>query len=220
MTTLYHIFNVLWYSIVMTKDDILNEILTAKKGIITSQDAKTNNISPSTFIRFANKKKLIRTSNGTYVTNSYVFDELYELQKHYPKLVYSGHTALYLSNLTDSIPEYIEITIPRDYKIRKNVMSSVELRIHTESNKDYLEFGNKFKETIFGNKVRCFSDEKAIIELIKKRDKYDSETFLKALRRYWKNENKDISLLIECAKWQKIEKHVYQLVEVIANEDQ
>jgi len=45
---------------------------------------------------------------------------------------------------------------------------------------------------MFGNEVICYSREKMIVEMIRKRDDYYSELFLKAVKTFFKGKDKKI----------------------------
>lgn len=110
---------------------------------------------------------------------------------------------MYLHNLTDRIPDIIEFTMPKGSRVRKK--SIVEpIKTHIENNESICFFGNTTIETNFGNKVTVFSKEKLIVEIIRKRSDYDSETFIKAIKSFLKRKDKDMNFLFEYARLRKI----------------
>ena len=68
---------------------------------------------------------------------------------------------------------------------------------------------------MFDNNVCCFSKEKMIIEMIRKRDEYDSELFLKAVKTFLRKNDNDMDFLFEYAKLRNIEEKVYQVLEIM-----
>ena len=72
---------------------------------------------------------------------------------------------------------------------------------------------------MFDNNVCCFSKEKMIIEMIRKRDEYDSELFLKAVKTFLRKNNNDMDFLFEYAKLRNIEEKVYQVLEIMDYEN-
>ena len=90
---------------------------------------------------------------------------------------------------------------------------------HIENNVELFTWGNVSVETMFGNKVICFSKEKMIVEMIRKRKDYDSELFLKAVKTFLKGKDKDMDFLFQYARKRKIEEKVYPMLEVIDYED-
>lgn len=195
----------------------IENIMQKNDGKITRKEAIANKIPSVSFSRYVYQNELIRIAPGVYMKKCSIIDELFCLQERYPKIIYSGITALYLHNLTDRIPDIIEFTMPKGYRVRKK--SIVEpIKAHIENNESICFFGNTTIETNFGNKVTAFSKEKSIVEIIRKRSDYDSETFIKAIKSFLKRKDKNMSFLFEYARLRKIEKKVFEILE-IANYD-
>ena len=108
------------------------------------------------------------------------------------------------------------MTAPQGYNPTRNKIDSLVVR--KISNPSIYELGIKETKTYFGNVIRIYDEERTICDLIKHRDRYDSETFVKAIRLYIKrinNQNK----LFRYARKLGIEKKVFEIMEVMANED-
>lgn len=71
---------------------------------------------------------------------------------------------------------------------------------------------------MFGNKVSAYDKERTICDLIKYRDEYDGEVFVKAIKTYVSN-YLDQMKLFKYAKQMKIEKKVFEIMEVVSNEN-
>ena len=158
-----------------------------------------------------------RISQGVYAKEGAV-DELFQWQRRYPRIVYSGITALYLLGLTDRIPDSIDFTMPKGCRVRKESLGPRAV-CHIENNAELFAWGNVGAETMFGNTVTCFSKEKMIVERIRKRKDYDSELFLKAVKTFLKGKDKDMDFLFPYAKKRKIEEKVYPMLEAMDYED-
>lgn len=187
-------------------------------GCISRKDTIANGIPPVAFTRYVKSKNLVKVEPGVYANKDAIIDELFQLQKRYPKIVYSGISALYLLGLTDRIPDSIEFTIPKDYRIRKEKLNS-NVICHIENKIDFFQKGNTTVKTMFDNNVCCFSKEKIIIEMIRKRDEYDSELFLKAVKTFLRKNDNDMDFLFEYAKLRNIEEKVYQVLEIMDYEN-
>lgn len=187
-------------------------------GCISRKDTIANGIPPVAFTRYVKSKNLVKVGPGVYANKDAIIDELFQLQKRYPKIVYSGISALYLLGLTDRIPDSIEFTIPKDYRIRKEKLNS-NVICHIENKIDFFQKGNTTVKTMFDNNVCCFSKEKMIIEMIRKRDEYDSELFLKAVKTFLRKNDNDMDFLLEYAKLRNIEEKVYQVLEIMDYEN-
>lgn len=198
-------------------NETLERMMETGDGSISRKDALANGVPPASFARYVRSHHLVRISQGVYAKEG-VIDELFQWQRRYPRIVYSGLTALYLLGLTDRIPDSIDFTVPKGSRVRKESLSPHAV-CHIENNVELFVWGNVSVETMFGNKVTCFSKEKMIVEMIRKRKDYDSELFLKAVKTFLKGKDKDMDFLFRYARKRKIEEKVYQILEAIDYED-
>lgn len=199
-----------------TNYEKLKKIFKKNGGFITRQDVDNAQI-PSWFLSdFAKRNNLSKKAPGYYAADDYAADDYFILQRRYPKYVFSGMSALYLLGLTDKIPTDLEVASPQSYHPSRNKMDS--LLVRRISDPSIYELGIKETKTMFGNVVRTYDEERTICDLIKYRDKYDAETFIKAIKLYIRNKN-DQTKLFEYAKKIGIEKRVYEVMEIVVNAD-
>ncbi len=191
-------------------------LLEKNHGLITRKEIDEENISSWFLTDFVKRNRLSKIAPGFYASDEYAADEYFILQRRYPKYVFSGMSALYLHGLTDKIPEDIYVACPQGYHPSRKVIPS--LVVNQISNQNLYLLGIADVETMFGNKVKAYDKERAICNLIKRREKYDGETFVKALKAYLNN-NPDQRKLFRYAKEMKIENKVFEIMEVIANDD-
>ena len=194
----------------------LEEIFKNNGGFITRQDVDAAGI-PSWFLSdFIRRNNLSKIAPGYYAGDAYIADDYFILQRRYPKYIFSGMSALYLLGLTDKIPTSLEVTAPQSYHPSRKKLDSLVIR--KISNPAIYDLGIKEVKTMFGNFVRVYDEERTICDLVKYRDKYDAETFIKAIKLYIRKKN-DQTKLFEFAKKIGIEKRVYEIVEVVVNAD-
>ncbi len=194
----------------------IESIIKTNGGYITREDIDKANI-PSWFLSdYVKKNKLIKVAPGFYATESYISDVYFILQRRFPKYVFSGMSALYLHKLTDRTPDYIDVTAPQGYNPTRNKI--VSLIVRKISNEDIYKLGITETETMFGNTVKVYDEERTICDVIKYRDKYDAETFIKAIKLYVKKTNNQLKLF-KYARAMGIEKKVFEIMEVIVNEN-
>ena len=196
----------------------LSKMMETGDGSISRKDALANGVPPATFTRYVRLNQLVKIRRGVYAKTEGAVDDLYQFQRRYPKIVYSGITALYLLGLTDRIPDLMEFTVVKGYRVRKESAGSQAI-CHIENNAELFGMGNVNSKTIFGNTVTCFSKEKMVVEMIRKRDEYDSELFLKALKTFLKGTDKHMDFLFEYARMRKIEEKAYRILEVMDYEN-
>lgn len=83
-----------------------NHSLSAMFSQIQKRKAAiANGLAPASFARYVRSHELIKIRRSVYTKEIGAIDDLFQLQRRYPKIVYSGITALYLLGLTDRIPE-------------------------------------------------------------------------------------------------------------------
>lgn len=196
----------------------LKNIMASGDGTISRKEALRNNVPPATFARFVHTNNLVKLGQGIYAKPECTFDELFLLQRKYPRIVFSGITALSLLGLTDRLYEKIEFTIDKKYRVRKESIGGNTI-CHIENNTELFNYANTNVKTQFGNTVKCFSKEKIIVEMIRKRDDYDSELFLKALKTFFHKKDKNMDLLLMYARKRKIEEKVYRVLELLDYEN-
>lgn len=71
---------------------------------------------------------------------------------------------------------------------------------------------------MFGTIVKAYDEERVICDLIKYKDNYDSETFIKVIKYYAKTIN-SLAKLLNYAKKLEIEEKVYEITELLTNND-
>ena len=125
-------------------------------------------------------------------------------------------SALYLHGLTDKVVTDINVTAPQGYNPSRKKMDNIV--IQRISNNEIYNLGIVEVKTMFGNIIKVYDEERTIGDLIKYRNKYDSETFIKAIKLYVKRSNNQLKLF-KYARIMKIEKQVFEVMEVISNED-
>ena len=197
-----------------TNYEAIKKILERNHGLITRKEIDEENISSWFLTDFVKRNGLSKIAPGFYASDGYATDDYFILQRRYPKYVFSEMSALYLHHLTDKIPEDIYVACPQGYHPSRKIIPS--LVVNQISNQNLYLLGIADVETMFGNKVRAYDKERTVCDLIKRRGKYDGETFVKALRAYL-SDGPDQRKLFRYAKEMKIENKVFEIMEVIAN---
>ncbi len=90
------------------------QIVNNNGGIITSKNANKNGISRTILSKMVKNKLIKRITYGIYVTDEFIYDELFIFQMKHPNTVYSFNTALYLLNKKERTPEKFDITTTRN----------------------------------------------------------------------------------------------------------
>jgi abortive infection protein abiGI len=190
---------------------VLEEKLAQNGGILLSEELASEDIPSIYLTRLIEQGKLQRFDRGIYVAEGGQCDEYYFFQKRYKVAIYSYLSALYLHQLTDVIPNKLEVTLYRGYNPHRMGENIIKHFV----TKELYELGVVDCKTMYGNIVSVYDLERTICDLVKNRKSIDSELFSKTLNRYIRTSNKDLSKLYRYARKMKILEKVIEIMEVI-----
>lgn len=190
----------------------IRKIIEKQNGTLLSSDLTEENI-PRTYLKLmVEEDELEYVDRGVYVGKEYVQDDMYALQKKYPKIIYSHETALYLHGLSDRIPSRSTITVPSGYKavgiLAKNCKTYyVKKELH--------RLGVVSIETPFGNTVSTYDVERTVCDILRSRNRIDVHVLNDALKRYVNLNKGDYSKLMNYAEKFNIDSVVKRYLEML-----
>lgn len=194
----------------------LEKMLNANSGYITRKQVDTHKI-PSWFLTdFVRRQGLVKIDKGFYAQEQWIRDDYLVFQYKYPKFIFSYVSALFLHGLTDQLPDYFEVTGPKNYR---PFSPNPSVAIHTDSHEKTYKLGICKIKTSLGHLVECYDMERTICDIIKNSQKIDAEIYGKALKLYAKSKDKNTHNLLRYAQTLKIENKVAELMTVVLNED-
>lgn len=172
------------------------QIINDNGGIITSKDANKNGISRTILSKMVKNKSIDRIDYGIYVTNEFIYDELFIFQMKHPNTVFSFNTALYLLNKTERTPEKIDITTKRNNSLEycKDIAN-----IHRVNNQ-IIELGKIKVLTNTGKEVFAYNIERTVVDIILNRNIIEIELANKVIRKCIKEKDFNVNLMFEYAK--------------------
>jgi len=109
-------------------------------------------------------------------------DEMYDISQRLPDAVFSFNAALWVHNLSDITPSIFDVTTSVLYDIPKNI----PVRVHVADSSLHM-LGVETTQTIFGSSIRVYNQEVCICQAISNKNLLERDTYLKAIRRYAKN---------------------------------
>ena len=123
----------------VTNEQKLKNMLRMNKGFITRKQVDSHKI-PSWFLTdFVRRQGLVKIDKGFYAQEQWIRDDYFVFQYKYPKFIFSDVSALFLHGLTDQLPDYFEVTGPKNYRPFTPNPPSQSIRILTVKPTD-LEF--------------------------------------------------------------------------------
>ena len=188
----------------MNNEKKLIEFLKTNHGYITTG----LNIYKTQMQLYVDKSIIEKVSHGLYMDTKILKDEYFILQKKYPLAVFSYNTALHILNLTNKTPSEIDITIPRNKKVRGNY------NVHYVSGK-YYDIGIIEVLSPNGNPVKIYNSERCICDMLRTEGEFDLELQNRVLDYYFHSKDKDLDKLLEYAKIFNIYDKVNTIVEVM-----
>ncbi|SKA65655.1 Transcriptional regulator, predicted component of viral defense system [Eubacterium uniforme] len=196
----------------MNKFDVMNELIKKNNGYLYTSDVEKENISRTYLAQFVKKYNLERVAQGIYITSDTWQDDLFILQKCYPKAVFSGETALSLHVLIDREYNNIRVSVPKGFSGSR--LREKGVVVHQEKEENY-DLGITEVKTIFGNTVNCYDKERCICDLVKSRGKIDVQNYQTAILEYMRSKDKDLSRLVKYAEKLGVYDEIMMYVEVL-----
>lgn len=187
------------------------QIINDNGGIITSKDANKNGISRTILSKMVKNKSIERIDYGIYVTDEFVYDELFIFQLKHPNTVFSFNTALYLLDKTERTPEKFDITTTRNNSLGycKDIAN-----IHRVNNQ-MIELGKIKVSTNTGKEVFSYNIERTVVDIISNRNVIEVELANKVIRKCFKEKDFNVNLMFEYAKKLKAYDKVKNYMEAI-----
>ena len=190
---------------------ILEEKLKQSGGILLSEEVISENIPSIYLTRMVEQGSLQRVDRGIYMVEGGQYDGYYFFQKRYKVAIFSYLSALYLHQLTDSIPNKLEVTLYRGYNPHRMDENIIKHYV----TKEVHELGIVDCKTMYGNTVRVYDLERTICDFVKNRNKVEAELFSKIITRYARYRNKDFNKLYTYAEKMNIYNKVKDIFGII-----
>jgi predicted transcriptional regulator of viral defense system len=197
---------------VMNNQDKLDQLIQKQHGTVLSSDLDLYEIPRVYLQMMVAEGKLERVDRGVYVSIDAIEDEMFSMQTKYPKLVFSHETALYLHGLTDRTPFMYSASVPSGYKVVESVAERFKIYY---IKKDLHELGVETVQSSHGNPVKTYNIERTICDLIRSRNRIDSQILNEALKRFVKLKSADLSILMDYARKLNIDTVLKHYLEVL-----
>ena len=193
----------------MEKLEKIKELVEQNNGIITTAILEQNNIHRQYLKNLVDEGYLVKVTRGIYALPEKYVSEYYILGVEYKNAIFSHNTALYFYDLTDRTPFIVDMTFSSNVRANNYMLSPHYI------NKKRLEIGATTMKLADGTNVRVYDMERTICDVIRDRNKIDSQILNMALKSYMARDDKNLNLLYKYAKEFKILKILKMYMDVL-----
>ncbi len=190
--------------------EVIESIMKMNNGYVTSKELDNFGIHRM-YLNSMWKKGLVeKVAPGIYIDINKIEDNYYVFNLSMPNTIYSHMTALYFHGLSIKAPnEKYDITVRKTY-------NSKHLKNHEVFyvSDDIYELGLTEVKTPMGNNVRVYDAERCICDIIRSKNRMDSEHVKYSIKEYIKRKDKDLVKLSNYAKEMGIKEEVMNYIEV------
>lgn len=190
--------------------EIIESIMKMNNGYVTSKELDNFGIHRMYLNTMWKKGIVEKVANGIYIDSNKIEDSYYVFSLSMPNTIFSHMTALYFHGLSIKAPnDKYDITVRKTY-------NSKHLKNHDVFYvpDDIYELGLTEVQTPMGNKVRVYDIERCICDIIRSKNRMDSEHVKYSIREYIKRKDKDLIKLSKYADKMGIKKEVMDYVEI------
>lgn len=190
--------------------ETIESIMKMNNGYVTSKELDNFGIHRMYLNTMWKKGIVEKVAPGIYIDASKIEDNYYVFSLSMPNTIYSHMTALYFHGLSIKAPDdKYDITVRKTY-------NSKHLKDHDVFYvpDDIYELGLTEAETPMGNKVRVYDVERCICDIVKSKNRMDSEHIKYSIREYIKRKDKDTAKLTKYADKMGIRDKVMNYIEV------
>jgi predicted transcriptional regulator of viral defense system len=191
---------------------IVNKLLQENSGIFDTSQAVQAGVSKTTLGNFVKNGILERIAHGRYARFDAFPDELFILQRRSKKIIFSHETALFLHDMAVRTPILHSVTVPSDSKLSTALVDRckvfyVKPELHS--------LGICSLPSKMGHFVTVYNIERTICDVLRSRNRMDSQTVAGAMKGYAVRKDINWSLLSKYARIFKVTKMMRQYLEVL-----
>ena len=190
--------------------EVIKSIMKMNNGYVTSKELDNFGVHRMYLNSMWKKGIVEKLATGIYIDSSKIEDNYYVFSLSMPNTIYSHMTALYFHGLSiKATNDRYDITVKKNY-------NSKHLKNHEVFyvSEDIYELGITEVKTPMGNKVRVYDIERCICDIIRSKNRMDSEHVKYSIRAYLKRKDKDLVKLSNYANQMGIKKEVMNYIEV------
>ena len=180
----------------MRKTEVVAYI-NKNSGAVRAKDAVRNGVSREMLSLLTKQGLLVREAPGVYSTQDAAFDDLFVLQRRDPRIVFSHETALYLHNMAERVPMAHSVSIPSNKRLSPQM--KCECKVYYVKD-ELFNMGIVEVSSHLGHNVRAYNVERTVCDILRSKNRIDSQTVTAALRCFAALPKKDIGKFGEYAE--------------------
>jgi len=191
-------------------EDAIKGIMDANNGYVTAKTITELGIHRMYLKNLEDAGIIKKVGTGIYIDSKRCEDPYYVFSMYSNNVVFSHMTALYLLGLLDSNPDKeFNITIKKPYH---NVRFKECKRFYVDES--VFDLGLTEIKTKEGNVIKVYDIERSICDIIKSKQRMDTDKFIHCIKAYFKRKDKDINKLLDYAEKLGVKEKVMIYVEV------
>lgn len=190
----------------------IDKLLKENNGIVRTMDAVHAGLSRTTMSSLVKRGVLERIAHGQYIRPNDMPDELYLLQQRSNKIIFSHETALFLHKMAERTPLRHSLTIPSNSKL--SPFLSEGCKIYYVQPKLY-DLGRCTVKSKLGNDIVAYDAERTVCDILRSRNRIDSQTLAAAMKNYAARKDQDCYKLREYSEAFRITKLLRQYLELL-----
>lgn len=198
----------------MSKQRLLLEKIKENNGIITTKEALKFGVHKDLLKELTLKEELEKIANGLYALPNENIDEYLYFSYRIPKGIFSHETAAYLQGLSTRMPLVYVMTVMTGDNVSR-VKSAKDNIIFKYIKKDYYDIGKISITSPFGREISVYDKERTVLDIIKDKERIDSQVFSEAMKAYFASRDKNLFKLSKYAIGMNMEQMLKRYTEVM-----
>lgn len=191
----------------------IKQIAEENHGYVKTGQIEAAGISRPMLKKYKDKGYLHSVRKGLYVLAGELPDEYMLLQVQKSNAIFSYGTALYLWELTDRVPHYIDVTLPRGTNCSRLKRDNPNVRFHYVS-REIHQLGITEIRSPQGSLIKLYERERCICDIVRDKEKMDAQLFSQAIKDYFRT-NSNPRKLLKYSKQFGIEEKIRTYMEVL-----
>ena len=196
----------------MNTNKVIDKLLQENNGVLRTANVVQAGFSRTMLGLLVKNGVLERIAHGQYIQSNDLPDDLFLLQQRSDKIVFSHETALFLHDMAERTPFRYSVTFPSNYKPSSKLSDGcktyyVKPELHS--------LGQCVVKSKMGNEVITYDAKWTICDILRSRNRIDSQILATAMRSYAVRKNQDWNKLRGYSETFHVTKLLRQYLEVL-----